>query len=243
MQSANYRQRVSINRFIATNIERRNSEAIHYDPTQLVLPPDRPVIDVPPEIDSNQLPISFDMIERIDRNLRGEANDLDRDLLAMVRDGLVRVSKIPSGKRGHDGFRHAMDRSSDGNPVPKRLPTGSPTICADALCVWLSELQNNNPDHLGWLARKYIYCSEAEKGRFRLNNDNEIAYLERIPTSKYIRIDIEGAPVAKSRRRTQAKQTQRGRIRCLDSDQGPIRRDHTAIVWVMLYLFAVLGIK
>lgn len=233
--------RKSISRYITGKLERRARGVVHHDSTRLVLPAEPTTdIDDPPDTGEDRFCINFDMLERIDRNLRGEVDDLDGGVLKSVRTRLVELSEIPSGKKGFAGFRHTMDRTTDATPIPNRLPTGSPTICAEMICVWFAKLEKIEPTALQWLVNKYAYSSEAEKGRFKLDNDDELSYLNSISPGKNIRIDVDGASIANSRRHTAAQKIQRGRIRCLDSDNRPMRRDHTAIVWVMQYLFAAL---
>lgn len=54
--------------------------------------------------------------------------------------------------------------------MPHRLAAKSPTQSAAALCHWIEHLRTRDPDLLEWLLDRWLYASEKEFGRIRLDD-------------------------------------------------------------------------
>lgn len=221
-----------VNRLLIQQIETRWRDEIHLDTTPLPAATETDPGDVAPDEAGEGTPASgfdFDYLERIDRNLRGEADDLAVADLDRLRDGLGTLSRITSGKRGANLPRHEMEILESGQPVPLRLPARTPTACAGLLCAWLDQLGAHNPADLDWLLRQYAFFSRRRDGCMRVNGASDQKRFEQIPTTACVCIDL----VRESGRL-------HARIRCLDDDGERYHRDHTAVRWAMQYAFAAL---
>lgn len=219
-----------VNDALIARIEARLSDEIHFDATPLRVPTEFEAHGGIPEQDSESARLSFAALERLDRNLRGESNDLAPEFVRAVQDALRQLSEVPSGKRGSRLSRHEMEILRDGQPIPKRLPARTPTSCADMLCEWLDVLDSRFPDELVWLTRRFIYLSRRRDGCVRIDRLADQKHYLAIATTGRIRIDTE----------TEMGQWY-ARIRCVGEDGEPFHRDHTAVRWVMQYAFAVLS--
>lgn len=189
--------------------------------------------------------VSFDRLEKIDRSLRDGHLLLAEDVIERSRRGLEQMVHITSGKKGSSQRRHALEPvglvvSADQRAsvwLPKPLAAGSATRAADGLCHWLAMLRDNQPEDFHWLLEKWLYASEKERGRMRLDSDEEVQRAESLPTTKEIRVEIKEAATTNSRKARKA--VSRMRIRCLDEKGNAVVRDTHAVRWVMSYVCAV----
>ncbi len=216
-------------------------EAVHVEEQMRVDAPAGPVDEQrnpePPAHDPQAL--SYERFAKLEAALRGEAPDdtgLDLDL---IEQALARIYEIPTGKRGSKEKRHPCDRVL-GRPLPHRLAAKSPTQSAAALCRWIEHLRTREPDLLGWLLDRWLFASEKEFGRIRLD-DHDRARCQQLPTSPDV------TPVTEERtfkRKSEARRSDRTqlfcRIRCRDDDGEFIPRDVQAVRWVMTWTSALL---
>ena len=217
-------------------------EGVHFDEQMRVDAPAGPVDEQrnpePPAYDRQA--ISYERFAKLEAVLRGEAPDdtgLDLDL---IEQALARIYEIPTGKRGAKEKRHPCDRAN-GRRLPHRLAAKSPTQLAAALCRWIEHLRTRDPDLLGWLLDRWLFASEKEFGRIRLD-DHDRARWQQLPTSPDVTLVTEEKTFKRKSEARRSGRTQRfGRICCKDVAGNFIRRDVLAVRWAMTWTSALLA--
>ena len=216
-------------------------EGVHFDEPMRVEAPAGPVDEQrnpePPAHDPQAL--SYERFAKLEAVLRDEAPDdtgLDLDL---IEQALARIYEIPTGKRGSKEKRHPCDRAN-GRRLPHRLTAKSPTQSAAALCRWIEHLRTRDPDLLAWLLDRWLFASEKEFGRIRLD-DHDRARWQQLPTSPDVTPVIEEKTFQRKLETRRSGRTQRfGRICCKDVAGNFIRRDVLAVRWVMTWTCVLL---
>ena len=190
----------------------------------------------PPAYD--RLNISYVRFAQMEAVLRGEApNDTGLDM-PRIESALARIYEIPTGKRGSNAKRHPCD-SVGGRRLPHRLAAKSPTQSAAILCTWIDRLRTSDPDLLEWLMDRWLYASEKEFGRIRLD-DRERVRWQQLPSTPTVTPVMEHKVFKRERDSRRADRAQLwGRIRCGNPTDGFIRRDVLAVRWVMTWTCAL----
>jgi hypothetical protein len=106
------------------------------------------------------------------------------------------------------------------------------------LCQWIEALRTGKEEDFRWLIGKWIDQSECERGRMTLADDAEIERACRLGDSASVRIEVSQSTVALRDLGGDAKPVPRMRIKCVDDQGKPIRRDTVAVRWVMTYVAA-----
>ena len=156
-----------------------------------------------------------------------------------TKAGLAGLAAVPTGKRGSAARRHPMEEQGDGVFLPPRIAAGTATQAAVDLCDWLEALRCDHGEDFAWLLDKWVYSSESERGRMRLDGDEEVTRAERLQAHQAIEISLDRPPQSKKRKPKKSQSTRRMRIRCLDKKGKPITRDTGAVRWVMSHVAAV----
>ena len=159
---------------------------------------------------------------KLEAVLRGEAPDDTGLDLNLIEQALARIYEMPTGKRGSKEKCHPCDRVL-GRRLPHRLAAKSPTQSAAALCRWIEHLRTRDPDLLGWLLDRWLFASEKEFGRIRLD-DHGRACWHQLPTSPDVTPVIEEKTFQRKPETRRSGRTQLfGRICCRDADGDIIR--------------------
>lgn len=223
-------------RVIRDALETRDPAAIDHDDT-----PIRIDLEVEEGTGGSSEPVSamihFGVLERCERALWEDDSAIPADQLAQLRAGLVALGALPTGKRGSPERRHPMARIET-QPVPARIAAGQATRAADALCQWLEYLRVNAPADFGWLLAKWVHTCESERGRMRLDGDEEVERAQRFHASARVWLEVSVAPHTASRSSATGG-VRRMRIRCGTQSGQPLRRDTGAVRWVMSYCAAL----
>lgn len=202
-------------------------------------PPDEPgtediFVDPPETTGVGQSAISFERIEMLEQVLWGEAPDNKTVDLEQIKESLGKVAEIPTGKIGSTAKRHPMD-IFEGDYLPERLPARSPTQAAALLCDWLDALRLESPEDFEWLLQKWVHASEKEFGRIRLD-DKEIERWKGLLLHERVHPVVEPKTFKSRADKRNPITVNYGRIRCLGSEGQPIRRDVSAVRWVMTWV-------
>ncbi len=184
--------------------------------------------------------ISYERLARMEKVLRGEApNDIGLDV-SQIEAALARIYEIPTGKRGSDKKRHPYDKVG-GRRLPQRLAAKSPTRSAAGLCAWIEQLRTDDRDLFDWLLDRWLYASEKEFGRIRLDADDGACW-QQLPATPAVTPLVESKVFKREPGSNRADRVQQwGRIRCGNAVDGFIRRDVLAVRWVMTWTCALLA--
>lgn len=182
--------------------------------------------------------VDYDRLERVDGLLRGELADASDVDVAAVEHALGRIFDIPSGRRGSATHRHPCV-TVNGGRLPLRLPAGSPTRVAAQVGHWLERLRTSNVELFDWLLQRWLYASEREFGRMRLEPD-DAARWERLPRTDRIEPRYEQKVFKRQPGSGRSDRIQTwGRIRCEGGDKRWLRKDVPAVRWVMTWAAAL----
>lgn len=227
-------RRARVNRALRDRIERRfRWVGIDRDERQ------REVVDgAPQESSSASSPdaITFDRLELADRSLRTARDLLDAQEVECYRQGLRWLKIVGTGKKGKRLSRHPLEEIRSGVWLPAQLSAGTATEAAVSLCAWLESMRTGRPEDLDWLLEKWVYASEQERGRMRLDNQGEVSRACSLSTPR-VDVKVKGAMVANNRKAS-AKSVPRMRIKCLGANGEAIVRDTKAVRWVLSYVAA-----
>lgn len=190
---------------------------------------------VEPAPDVNAL--TFDRLEKLEQALRGKRPVPGDPWFERLRDGLEWLSSIPSGKAGAKSPRHPMERAGCLAPLPKELKAHSGADSAQAVVSFLEALRTCAPDDFTWLLRKWAYASEVERGRMRLDSEEEIRRVRKLVGNHGLSIEVKEAAVQPSREG--ARPTPRMRLRFIDDKK--FSRDTHAIRWGLTLVTALYG--
>ncbi|MGH8111802.1 MAG: hypothetical protein ACREPL_07710, partial [Rhodanobacteraceae bacterium] len=232
-------QRVRVNRALRDRIERRfRWMGIDRDETRRTVAHFQLQESMPARsADASADAIVFDRSELVDRSLRDARVLLDRQEIELYRQGLLWLNAIGTGRRGGGLPRHVLEQVRDGVWLPARLPAGSATEAAVSLCNWLESIRADRPEDFDWLLEKWVYASERERGRMRLDSQSEVDRARALAVSGQVKVEVRGAAVAETGKAS-ARSVPRMRIKCLDVSGQTIVRDTVAVRWVLSHIVA-----
>ena len=213
------------------NVEEQARACTAVDPPDEARAPEIPVHDADA--------ISYGRLARMEEILRDEApNDAGLDI-PKIEHALARIYAIPTGKHGSSKRRHPHEEVGD-RCLPQRLAAKSPTQAAAALCTWVQQLRVSDRDLLDWLLQRWLYASEQEFGRIRLDAGDDDRW-RRLPATSVVTPVLEEKVFKRQPGSGRADRTQRwGRIRCGNPTDGYIRRDVLAVRWVLTWSCVLL---
>lgn len=159
------------------------------------------------------------------------------DLLTVARTGIARIAGIPSGRRGDQRPRHPLVKGAGGFPVPEELPAQTATQAAAAVIEWMEVLRKSKSEQHRWVMNKWLYASEKERGRMRLDDDAEESLAKALPVVRGINVAIEYAKLSKARETKHTKKVARMRLTCATT--GKFGRDTEGIRWAMTWMCAL----
>lgn len=222
-----------INRAMRGAIEAEVGCGLHFDERGDIR--NRPAADAAPEADRTDLEtLEFKRIEELDRAFRSGVPSTD-PWADRAEVGLRALAGIITSKRNSKAQRHPLILGSSGIPVPSPLMAHTAAEAAVCLVRYLETLRTKRSEDLLWLLRKWARFSDAERGRMRLTDDDEIARARALPSDEQIRIDVQQAPVTKGRGNVAGA----FRMRIRYAASGPFSRDTVAIRWMMTWVAAL----
>lgn len=223
------------NRLLRARVEKRfKNEGINIDSRPLF---DSNVGDARQE-EIGLAVFTFDFLEKVDRSIREDKVFANCRHIEASKRGMIALSAVPSGGRWKNRPRHVLSKTQQDNWLPEPIEAGSATAAASKLCDWLSELWHENQVLFAWLIEKWIYASERDRGRMRMDDETDFNQAVLLARSGAIRVEINNIDLASRKIAFKKLKNPQMRLRCLDESGNRLVRDTGAVRWVMSHIAA-----